>query len=524
MSKLFWSALKAAPAIIASSLVATSAATAQTVTNNQSSVDATLQQINRYNRAGTRSMSQVTNVNQLRDVSPADWAYEALRSLVDRYGCIVGYPDQTYKGNRALSRYEFAAGLNACLNQIERLIASSEAVAREDIETVNRLLQEFEAELATLGGRVDSLEGRTAFLEDKQFSTTTKLRGEVIFAVGQVFGEDTDSQVTFSDRVRINFNSSFYGKDRLRTRLQAGNVAGFRSGVSGTDSSRVGFDANNGNNVELDDLHYRFPLGDKLRLWVGTSSLSNHNVLDHGNPYLISSGSGALSRFGRRNPLIFRTVAGAGVGANVKLGALKVNAAYLSNDAADPSQSEGLFNGSYSASGQIVIEPTDKFKLNFAYVRSFQTGDDVNFSGSTVSGNAKRPFGRVDSTGNHFGIGANLDFGPIALAGWGAYVDAQEADGNGEADLWTWNANVAFPDLGKEGAVGAIGVGMVPKLTGGDNVTEDEDTSLLIEALYKFPVNKNISVTPGAYVVTNPDHDDDNDAVWVGLIRTTFKF
>ena len=36
-------------------------------------------------------MSQVTNVDQLRDVSPTDWAYEALRSLVDRYGCIAGF-------------------------------------------------------------------------------------------------------------------------------------------------------------------------------------------------------------------------------------------------------------------------------------------------------------------------------------------------------------------------------------------------------------------------------------------------
>ena len=100
-------------------------------------------------------LDQVTNVNQLRDVSPTDWAYEALRSLVDRYGCIVGYPDQTFRGAKPLSRYEFAAGLNACLNQIERLIASSEAVLREDIETINRLLQEFEAELASLNGRVD---------------------------------------------------------------------------------------------------------------------------------------------------------------------------------------------------------------------------------------------------------------------------------------------------------------------------------------------------------------------------------
>ena len=30
-------------------------------------------------------LNQITNVNQLRDVAPTDWAYEALRSLVDRY-------------------------------------------------------------------------------------------------------------------------------------------------------------------------------------------------------------------------------------------------------------------------------------------------------------------------------------------------------------------------------------------------------------------------------------------------------
>ncbi len=51
-------------------------------------------------------MSQVTNVTQLRDVSPGDWAFEALRSLVERYGCIPGYPDGTYRGNRAMSRYQ----------------------------------------------------------------------------------------------------------------------------------------------------------------------------------------------------------------------------------------------------------------------------------------------------------------------------------------------------------------------------------------------------------------------------------
>ncbi|MEW5860313.1 MAG: iron uptake porin, partial [Cyanobacteriota bacterium] len=73
-----------------------------------------LEQDQYTNEVGTTdSMDQVTNVSQLQDVEPTDWAYEALRSLVERYGCIAGYPDGTFRGNRALSRYEFAAGLNA---------------------------------------------------------------------------------------------------------------------------------------------------------------------------------------------------------------------------------------------------------------------------------------------------------------------------------------------------------------------------------------------------------------------------
>ncbi len=104
-------------------------------TNSDSSN--TLEQINRYsnsiNESSSDALDQVTNVSQLRDVSPGDWAFEALRSLVERYGCIAGYPDGTYRGNRAMTRYEFAAGLNACLQQIERLITGQEeAVTRED--------------------------------------------------------------------------------------------------------------------------------------------------------------------------------------------------------------------------------------------------------------------------------------------------------------------------------------------------------------------------------------------------------
>ena len=135
-------------------------------------------------------MSQLTNVNQLRDVQPTSWAYEALRSLVERYGCIVGYGDQTFRGNQSLTRWEFAAGLNACMNSLEKLIAEN-AISPEDIQKLKRLTEDFKNELAALGTRIDQLENRLVYLEDHQFSTTTKLFGVTTLYVAGASGDRT---------------------------------------------------------------------------------------------------------------------------------------------------------------------------------------------------------------------------------------------------------------------------------------------------------------------------------------------
>ncbi len=42
------------------------------------------------------NLSQVTSVSQLSDVQPTDWAFQAVQSLVERYGCIAGYPDGSF--------------------------------------------------------------------------------------------------------------------------------------------------------------------------------------------------------------------------------------------------------------------------------------------------------------------------------------------------------------------------------------------------------------------------------------------
>ena len=134
---------------------------------------ASAEQVNSVNglmsSAKQDSIGQVTSVSQLSDVQPTDWAFQALQSLVERYGCIAGYPDGTFRGNRAATRYEMAAALNACLDQISDRFAT-----KEDLATVKALQEEFKTELATLKGRVDGLEARTKTLEAQQFSTTTK--------------------------------------------------------------------------------------------------------------------------------------------------------------------------------------------------------------------------------------------------------------------------------------------------------------------------------------------------------------
>ncbi|MGL5793042.1 MAG: iron uptake porin, partial [Waterburya sp.] len=393
MNKLFWKAVKFAPVLFAASLVAAGSATAQSAPADKEAVNETLEQINNYQQIEQQgSMSQVTNVNQLRDVSPTDWAYEALRSLVDRYGCIAGFPNQTYRGDQPLTRYEFAAGLNSCLNQIERLIASSQAVSQEDLDTINRLQQEFEAELATLGGRVDELESRTAVLEDSQFSTTTKLNGEAIFGVSDVFGggvedddeSEIDAETTLSYRTRLNFDTSFTGEDRLRTRLQSGNAEALDADITGTNSTRLGFDNSTDGTVEIADLHYRFPATENITAWVGAVGLDLDDVFNVSNPTLKGSEDGALSRFNRYNPVMFRGTEGAGVGVNADIipDRVGLNIGYLTDDGNNPTSgdattdtpTEGLFGGSFTAGAQLEFKPIEALELTATYMRNYQSG------------------------------------------------------------------------------------------------------------------------------------------------------
>jgi len=480
-------------------------------------------------------LTQITSVSQLSDVQPTDWAFQALQDLVERYGCIAGYPDSAYRGNRTLTRYEFAAGLNACLELINQRIAADTAnfVSQDDLTTLQRLQAEFPTELATLQSRVDVVEARTAQLEANQFSTTTKLTGEVIFAVADTFGsavgnpnEDDPTETILSQRTRLYLITSFTGKDILEIYTEAGNFTPFNDSVTGTNMTRLSFDSNTQNDFLVTGGFYQFPIGEKLKLQIDMSNVSVTDVLDAITPFT-SSSRGALSRFGRFNPAVYRT---SNLGSAVTLfyqmsDSVRLEAQYnADSNSNSPTEKNGLFNGAYSAVGQLIFTPSDTLKLSVIYKHAYMPGSEVNVTGSTGSRAGTRPFGNVATQDDSVGVQFNWKLSKtFTLAGWFGATFANEVGGNGDATLLNGSLQLAFPDLGGKGNVGGFLVGIPPKIVNSDN-NQDPDTAFHIEAFYRYKVSDRITLNPGFFVIINPEHNSNNDSIFVGVVRSVFSF
>ena len=525
MLNLKLNALLVSPAILGALVLGASSAKAEA---QMTSVDT----LNQYSLEG-KSQAQVTSVSQLSDVKPTDWAFQALQSLVERYGCIAGYPDKTYRGNRAMTRYEFAAGLNACMDRVNDLIAASTAdmAKKEDLATLRKLQEQFAAELATLRGRVDALEAKTATLEKQQFSTTTKLAGEVIFALTQEFsrGSAQGNQVALQDRVRLSLNTSFTGKDLLVTRLAAGNARRFDNGSLGEGLQTSQFGAVGGNNgVSVDWLAYYTSLNDKLKVYIPAAGGLHYDYVPTASPALDSgdSGSTTLSVFGQRNP-IYSMGGGAGIGLNYNLGGIQLSGGYLSGTANNPVSGSGLFNGDNSFLAQVSYAPEKApFQIAATYVNSYRKtgaifdggGGTSGYIGSAISNFA----GGVGVKADAYGLSASYKLGSkFVLNAFGTYAKLDSFAGL-TADVWTYGVGAALPDFGKKGNLLGFVVGAEPHITA-TNLGGSFTTPLHFEGFYKYQLNDRISVTPGVIWVTNPGQVNGNSAV-IGTVRTTFTF
>ncbi|OYE01515.1 iron uptake porin [Nostoc sp. 'Peltigera membranacea cyanobiont' 232] len=528
-------------------------------------------------------LAQVTSVSQLSDVQPTDWAFQALQSLVERYGCIAGYPNQTYRGNRAMTRYEFAAGLNACLERINELIATAtgDLVKKEDLATLQKLQEQFTAELTTLRGRVDAVEARTAKLEANQFSTTTKLNGEVIIAgVGATGGasNNSDSNIILVNRVRLNLTTSFTGKDLLLTGLQAYNFLGGANGqgslqqslglaapLLSSSSARTSFEPQfpglnvntlssvGANDVQLYKLLYIFPVANKLTLFAGTAAETS-DAFPTITPFY-GEGQESISRFAGLNPVLRVSGGTSGTGLasaagfiysispNLDLralyGSVNANLPQKSADEALPGVSTtplggGVFSGSSIVAAQLTFKPSPDLDIGLNYANSYH---EINILGTgLISGDVGALAGVDAGTPvklNSFGGTVTWRFSPkIALSGYGAalFVDASSNSVNASTTFTSWMVGVHFKDLFKSGNNAGIifGQPLYRSDAGGSAqlspTGDNRATPYHLEGYYRFRVSDNISITPGAFILFNPEGNSNNETTTVGVLRTTFTF
>ena len=568
MSKIIWKSLLVSPALLGATLLVSSSAYAvddsQTqlgevepvtsllasevtfpsepeilaqATESTNRDRTTIDKLNQYSREGSANTSagQLTSVSQLSDVRPTDWAFQALQNLVERYGCIAGYPDGTFRGNRALTRYEFAAGLNSCLDQIQFLISQVRGeVTREDLLAIQRLMDEFAAELELLRGRVNALEVRTAELEANQFSTTTKLFGESIFALvaadgGSAVNSDVNGEFALGTRTRLNFDTSFSGQDLLRTRLAVATLDSFSHNNTFTPEGdlwfNAGLDQDGSTTFNLDSLLYSTNLSDSARITFIANAGAVDDFASTVVPFDGDGSTGAVSRFGTR-PSIYNLVTGAGVGLTVDAGQAELSFGYLAGgNAGSPTSRNGLFDGPYGAIAQAVIKPIDGLKLGLTYVNAYnkdtQTGSifatPVSSIGFTTFTNA---YG--------FQFGYETADMPFKIGGWLGYTNARVLEEGLKGDMGAFNwALTLGVDAGPPGSQLGLILGMEPKVTSGDGVLaalEDTDTSIHIEGFYEYQLSDNISITPAFVWLTAPDHNTNNDDLVIGTLRTTFTF
>lgn len=473
--------------------------------------------------------TQVTSVSQLSNVSPSDWAAQALRSLVERYKCLYGYPDETFRGARTLTRFEFATAINTCLSKVQQQFTAA------DLATIARLQDEFHTELTLLRGRVDVIEARLSELEASSFATTTKLTGQVIFALTDTFGnewavpaspsndpaDELAENAILSDRVRLQFNTSFTGSDTLGLEIEAGNTPNLREST-GTNMVRLAFDQGEGNDLALSQLFYQFPIGNSANTAIVLNG-QFFDFVDTVNPLVGSDLRGSVSRFGVRSP-IYRT-GGGGAGASLSYDLsnfASLTLVYLASEASDTES--GIFAGAYAALGQLTLKPDVNLSVGLTYVRSYNA-----IATGTGGANSDAPFGTKSSSvaGNSYGLEASWRVSPsFTLSGWLGLTTATASNlpENPDAEIFNYAVNFAFPDLGDKGNLLGIAIGQPPKVTSNDLGLIDPDTSLHLEVFYRFQVNDNIFITPGFVVVTNPEHNSSNDTIYVGTIRTTFTF
>jgi hypothetical protein len=471
---------------------------------------------------------QVTSISQFADVKPTDWAYQALSNLIERYGCVAGYPNGTFKGGQAMTRFEAAALLNACLDRVT-----------ETTDELKKLMTEFQKELAILKGRVDGLDARVGVLEANQFSTTTKLKGIAVMTLGGSKNGQTaggrgaqaladagfidpsvvpanTNNIVFNYDVKLNLDTSFTGKDLLRTTLRANNFQNSSFGALGTNALA---DASNPSNVGTDGfalnrLFYQFPVGNGVTATFGAKVRQDDMLAMWPSAY---NADGILDRMTYAGaPGAYSLNLGAGAGLQYKnANGFNLSAAYVSNQlntgntttntvtTGTVGNQEAGLGGASSTTIQVGYAK-DNWGMAFAY-NYLNAATQIALNDFNAS--------YLVNGSNNLGFSAywqpkTTGFVPSISAGVGTSYY------NGGGDTTTWQVALQWNDAFIKG--NALGMAYGATQVGGTDPAENA-----YEVFYKLQVTDNISVTPAFFWINGGGTVVDTTG---GLIKTTFKF
>ncbi|MEO0935839.1 MAG: iron uptake porin, partial [Cyanobacteria bacterium J06641_2] len=397
--------------------------------------------------------------------------------------------------------------------------------------------REFVSELQDVDNRVENIEKQISVIEKNKFSTTTTLKGTVDFYLINAFGnlkaaapgenqtDSLDKNLSFSSRAVLDFDTSFTGKDLLRTSIQAGNVSSFDRSAVGTDMISLIGATNTDNEIDLGSLYYESPIGNN-RGTVVIAPIAGFptRIFPSLNP--VSS----ISTFGSENPIYAFAFGTGGVVYYKFTDEIAAGVSYFTTSGNDVD--EGLFGSQFSSLSQLTYTPSDKIAVALTYGRYYapQPDSSINITGGKGSRFAQLPFGDSATSTDGFGLQFTYKLSKkLVIGGWGSYLSANaettpnvsnvNAAQGADADIWSWAITAALIDIGKPGSQLNFVFGMPPKVTNNDILErEDRDTSLHFELSYNYPVNDNISVTPGVVMITTPTQILSFSALCSGLV------
>lgn len=461
-------------------------------------------------------MEEVTSVSELSDVRPSDWAFQAVQALVERYGVLSGYPDGTFRGNRPMTRYEFASALRAVISRVEEQLSSGDlgGTVQQDVSTIRRLINSYGQDLEDLRSRLDTITTRNTALEQRQFSTTTKFNGRIDLALTN----GTDANLTVVNRTRLDFLTSFQGTDRLVTQLEAGNngqdaIANAHNrrqnllGTTGTLADGGGIESVGATpDIKIRKLYYAFRPTDNVEVAVG-SNLPPSDFVDR-NSFANQSGQNFASSFFANNPLIVQNEldrfggAGAAVAWNVQNN-FTLRALYAGADASNPSS--GLFKDRYQATLEAEYAvPNQPISVRLQYTHADINGTAIDAAAINAEWAIQRRYGV-------FGIFGRLGIG--RYQGFNSLV-GEDLDLNPK----TWALGLAIQNFLIPGSKVGVAVGQPFVTSKLGNATQTN-----IEAFFGLALSEHINFSPSLILVTNPNNQK-SPTIWEWVVRVLYSF